>query len=155
MGLCSGATGREKGSLITHMLSTEQLPELCPRDLEPEAAGLPHSLAFMPSISEFIWRKGKAYEAVPRWPPWGHFWHIQHWGALVIFFRVGVCGLWIPQRWSLRGLGKRQRSKAGVITSHQTRGPAMHPCPGTMHPRVSRGQRDTFILPPAILASKY
>lgn len=95
MGLCSGATGREKGSLITHMLSTEQLPELCPRDLEPEAAGLPHSLAFMPSISEFIWRKGKAYEAVPRWPPWGHFWHIQHWGALGwpgYFFSGG--GMW-------------------------------------------------------------
>lgn len=57
-GLCPGATGREEGSLITHMLGTEQLPELCPRDLEPEAAELPLSLAFTPSISEFIWRKG-------------------------------------------------------------------------------------------------
>ena len=74
-------------------------------------------------------------------------------GGLVIF--LGGVGLLIPQRWSLRGLGRRQRSKAGVITSHQTRGPAMHPCPGTTHPRVSRGQRDTFILPAAILASKY
>lgn len=143
LGLCPGATGREEGSLITHTLSRGQLPKLCPRDLEPEAARLPHCLASTPSISEFIWRKGTGLMKLHRdgrlGGTSGAYGIGVPWVGLVFWggwpFDHTAC-----QRWSLRGPGRRQRSKAGIITSHQTGGPATHPCPGTSCPRVSRGQ---------------
>ena len=84
MGLCPGATGREKGSLITHMLSAEQLPKLCPRDLEPEAAGLPHSLAFMPSISEIIGGMGQGLCSCTGMATLGALLAHTAWGCLAV-----------------------------------------------------------------------
>lgn len=110
-----------------------------------------HLPAFTPSISEFIWRKGtrlmKLHHDGCLGGTSGTYSIRVPWLAWLFF--GGHVGLLIAQRWSLRGLGRRQRSKAGVITSHQTRGPAMHPCPGTtcLEFPEDKGTPSSFPLP--------
>ena len=116
VGLCPGATGREEGSLITHTLSRGQLPKLCPRALEPRLPGCPTAWRSRHPSRSSLEEGGRAYEAVPRRPSWGHFWRIWHRGALGwpgffggLAFRSHSLSEAEPQR-----LGRRQRSKTEV-----------------------------------------